>query len=50
MKKLWGKIKLHYKVSKCLKTEEQREKRRFYLSLISLTISLISFILSIMLL
>lgn len=50
MKKIIEKIKLNYKISKCLETEEQRERKRFYLSLISLIISLISLILSITLL
>lgn len=43
-------LKLQHRISKIIETEEQREKRRFYLSLISLIISLVSLIFAIKLL
>lgn len=44
MKKIWEKIKLNHRINKCLETEQEIERKGFYLSLISLIISITALI------
>ena len=40
MEEIWEKLKLNYRVNRCLKTKKQKERESIYLSLVSLVISI----------